>query len=126
MLFPKDMPYRNTLNEYVQKSEQNDLHQLEEVQHTIPFQQYNPINLKQNTRTLVENNVNQIGVPKVNPLYNKQYISPAVNKTGEAGYLRITPSGFGAYTEEFVPKSDKSYYNTVKDLYNKSTNETIK
>ena len=126
MLFPKDMPYRDLPNKYIQKAEQNYLQQLGEVQHIIPFQQYNPINLKQNTRTFVENNVNQTGVPKVNPLYNNQYISPAVNKTGEAGYLRITPSGFGAYTEEFVPKSDISYYNIVKDLYNNGTIETIK
>ena len=117
MLFPKNMPYRNLFNPRVYKADQKGLEYV---------QDYNPINLRQNTRTLVEKNVNQTGVPRINPLYSEQYISPAVNKTGEAGYLRITPSGFGAYTEEFVPKSDRSYYNTVKDLYNKSTNETIK
>lgn len=78
----------------------------------------NPI-VPESQRTMVKSEVNQTGVPRVNPLYNQQHISPAVNKTGETGYLRITPEGFGAYTEEFVPKSDTEYYNIVQNLYNK-------
>lgn len=84
----------------------------------MPKYQYGNQLIPKNQRTFVESEINQTGIPRVNPLYNQQHISPAVDRTGEAGYLRITPSGFGAYTEEFVPKSDTEYYNTVQDLYN--------
>lgn len=69
------------------------------------------------TRAIVSSNVNQVGIPRINPYYDKQYISPAQDNNGQQGYLRITPEDFGAYNEEFVPKSDTEYYNTVNDLY---------